>query len=450
MTEALLSVGIDIGTTTTQLVLSRLTLENRAAPFTVPDVQITEKEILYRSDIHFTPLRSPTVIDTAGVREIVAAEYAKSGVDKSAIQTGAVIITGETARKENAREVLQELSGFAGDFVVATAGPELESLLAGAGSGAEEYSRSHGQTVLHFDIGGGTANLVLYERGDPVATGCLNVGGRLVKLQKGEVVYCSPVLKGLWSPSDGMDALISLLVRTLENVLTDPDAIAPQLCTIPLPKLPQHIDKLSFSGGVADLIEPQRPVDDFAYGDIGVLLGRGIRRSLLWQHDRIPPRETIRATVVGAGSHSTRLSGSTITYHEARFPYGNLPVVKLEPREEALSPEALAAVIEKKRSRFSVPVTVLALTGEQDPRFDTLQRLAEGIHRAYAPTDALVIAVEADMGKALGQALLTRRRGELVCLDGIRLRNGSYLDIGWPVAGGEALPVVIKTLIFDG
>ena len=119
--EQLLSVGIDIGTTTTQLVFSRLTVKNSASEFTVPRFSITEKEILYRSAIHFTPLLSDSVIDAEGVRCIAEKEYALSGFRPQDIQTGAVIITGETARKENAREVLSALSGFAGDFVVATA-----------------------------------------------------------------------------------------------------------------------------------------------------------------------------------------------------------------------------------------------------------------------------------------------------------------------------------------
>ena len=138
--EQLLSVGIDIGTTTTQLVFSRLTVENAASDFTVPEFSITEKEILFRSAIHFTPLLSDTVIDTEGVRQIVEEEYAASGFAREDIQTGAVIITGETARKENAAQVLSALSGFAGDFVVATAGPALESILAGKGSGAQRHS----------------------------------------------------------------------------------------------------------------------------------------------------------------------------------------------------------------------------------------------------------------------------------------------------------------------
>ena len=101
MAEQLLSVGIDIGTSTTQLVISRLTLENRANPFSVPRVAIAGREVLYRSGIHFTPLLSDTVIDAQGVRAIVEEEYRKSGFNKGEIATGAVIITGETARKRN-------------------------------------------------------------------------------------------------------------------------------------------------------------------------------------------------------------------------------------------------------------------------------------------------------------------------------------------------------------
>ena len=141
--SSILSVGIDIGTTTTQLIFSRLTIQNEGTAYSVPRFAITEKEILYRSRIHFTPLLSDTVIDAEGVRKIIDAEYTASGFDRTDIQTGAIIITGETARKENARDVLSALSGYAGDFVVATAGPALESVLAGKGSGSQDYSESH-------------------------------------------------------------------------------------------------------------------------------------------------------------------------------------------------------------------------------------------------------------------------------------------------------------------
>ena len=456
--ERLLSVGIDLGTSTTQLVFSCLQLKNAAAPFAVPDVQITEKEILYQSDIHFTPLLSDTVIDADAVRQLVAAEYEKAHIEKSQVDTGAVIITGETARKDNAREVLSALSGFAGDFVVATAGPDLESVLAGAGAGADAFSRRHHCSVLHFDIGGGTTNMALYESGELKATGCLNVGGRLIKVQNGKITYLSPVLQELCELSAGQPAteetlapVVSLLVQALEDMAFGRgEKIPHSLRTTPLMELPETIDCFSFSGGVADLIYTDAPPPTFSYGDIGVLLGQAIRRSGLLQHRCMVPEQTIRATVVGAGSHSTRLSGSTITFRDASFPYRNLPVLALTEAEQSAPAEAIV----RKRSWFhqsGQDTVVLFLPGFVSPTFAQIQQLAEAIVYAAQDLQPLLICVEADMGKALGQAILSHNpQRELVCLDGIRLTQGAYLDIGRPVAGGTALPVVVKTLIFDG
>ncbi len=165
-----MSVGIDLGTSTTQVILSRLRLENSAGAFAVPRVEIVDKEVVYRSPVHFTPLVSDTRLDGAKIREIVEQEYRAAGVTPDMLQTGAVIITGETARKENAREVLEALAGLAGDFVVATAGPDLESVLAARGAGADKLSERERCCLLHYDIGGGTSNLALLDRGKLLST----------------------------------------------------------------------------------------------------------------------------------------------------------------------------------------------------------------------------------------------------------------------------------------
>ena len=52
----MLSVGLDVGTTSTQMVVSRLRVRNKASGFAVPDMEITDREILYQSPVHFTPL----------------------------------------------------------------------------------------------------------------------------------------------------------------------------------------------------------------------------------------------------------------------------------------------------------------------------------------------------------------------------------------------------------
>ena len=48
MSERLLSVGLDVGTTSTQLVVSELLIENRASGFAVPEMEITERTIRYQ------------------------------------------------------------------------------------------------------------------------------------------------------------------------------------------------------------------------------------------------------------------------------------------------------------------------------------------------------------------------------------------------------------------
>ena len=130
-----------MGTTTTQLIVSKLQVQNQASSFAVPELQITDRQVVYTSPVYFTPLIGQDLVDGEGVARLVKEEYQKAGITPEQVDTGAVIITGETSRKENARAVLEGLSTLAGDFVVATAGPDLESVLAAKGAGAAELSR---------------------------------------------------------------------------------------------------------------------------------------------------------------------------------------------------------------------------------------------------------------------------------------------------------------------
>lgn len=455
--QKLLSVGIDIGTTTTQLIFSRLTIENRASSFSVPQISITGKEIVFQSAVHFTPLLDSRHIDAAGVRKIVRQEYAAAGVSPDEVETGAVIITGETARKENADVVLSTLAGFAGNFVVATAGPALESILAGKGAGCGELSQQRRQPVLNLDIGGGTTNMALFDDGQVTDTGCLNVGGRLVRYNNlHQVDYISPVIApfcplqlGQTVAETDLQPLARLLAQVLEQALglREPDTLG-QFITDKNITLSGAFPLLCFSGGVADTIENSLPWD--AFGDLGVLLGREIRASRLFDHPVVPARQTIRATVIGAGSHSTDLSGSTIFYRQMEFPLKNLPVISLNRQEEAMPPDQLAAQVRQKAARHPDEQVVLALDGHSCDSFAALQRLGEGIAQGLAGQATVIVAARADVGKALGQTLARHLPGRgLVCIDSVPLDEGMYLDIGNPVAGGQVLPVVIKTLILS-
>ncbi|MBP2644131.1 MAG: hypothetical protein H6Q67_2018, partial [Firmicutes bacterium] len=168
--QTMTSVGIDIGTTTTQLVISRLTLENTASAALIPRVEITDKEVIHRSQIYSTPLLNHDLVNAAEVSRIVEMEYRQAGVAFQDIDTGAVIITGETAKKENAKAILEALADFAGDFVVATAGPNLESVYAGKGSGAAAFSVERHQIIVNIDVGGGTSNYAVFQEGQAIDT----------------------------------------------------------------------------------------------------------------------------------------------------------------------------------------------------------------------------------------------------------------------------------------
>ena len=453
MAEILRSVGLDVGTTSTQMILSELTVENRASGFSVPEMEIADRKILYKSDVHFTPLKGESLVDGDGLRRLVEREYHMAGIRPEAVDTGAIIITGETSRKENAREVLSALSDFAGDFVVATAGPDLESVLAAKGAGAVDYSRRTGKTVLHMDIGGGTSNLALIRDGKIEKTGCLNVGGRLVKLDgEGRLLYVSPVLKGIWEFELGkrigepdLERLARILNETLEMAagLRLPTALLEQLTTAETQSLPLAPKEegmvLSFSGGVADCIAHSFLWQE--YGDLGPLLGKAIRMGRLCENAYMLGTETIRATVIGAGCHSTQLSGSTVFHQNLEFPLKNIPVVTLEAEQQVDIPRVLPPLLQRQEGRC-----VIAMPGLSAPGFREVAVLARQI-AAAVPAGEVLLCLQQDMAKALGQALASvlGPTAKILCIDRVKVGEESYLDIGAPV--GPAMPVVVKTLV---
>ena len=499
----LLSVGLDVGTTTTQLVVSELTVENRGSAFSVPEMVIADRAVRYRSPVIFTPQLSGQLVDGQAIAQWVSEQYTAAGITKSQVDTGAVIITGETSRKENAREVLNALSGFAGDFVVATAGPDLESVLAAKGAGATDYSGKTGKSVLHIDIGGGTSNFAYIENGDVMATGCLNVGGRLLTFdENGKVTYKSPVLEGICGIQVGerpdlsqLEALAETLTSALEMAagLREPTDLIATLTTAETQNkwLCPKGEVISFSGGVADCIadkaslvqrevaersevggidnppplrgapftqggfayrchcEPVRtlawqsagPFDDrnlFAYGDLGVLLGRAIGKSRLCQGEYRLGDHTVGATVMGAGCHSVQLSGSTVFYENVTLPRKNLPVAVLK------NPVTEQSVRQAYREGEQ---TVLYLPGEQVLSYAEVRQLA-GVVGKGSQDKEIFLCLQADMAKALGHAIALQFPDRpCLCIDRVILGAESYLDIGLPV--GPALPVVAKTLILS-
>lgn len=480
MSEFLLSVGIDLGTTTTQLIFSRLEMENTASAASIPRIKIVDKKIIYRSDIYFTPLLDRSVIDVAKVREIVEKEYKKAGITPAELSAGAVIITGETARKENSEAVLRTLSGLAGDFVVATAGSDLESIIAGRGAGTAALSKkTFGKPLVNLDIGGGTTNIAVFLEGDPVDTSCLDIGGRQIILEPNtlKLTYVAEKVRALaqrmrLNLEEGRQAALSeltavcrrlaeIMAQSLGLVEGPPEDVEPFYTAHPL-KQKWLYGGMTFSGGVADFIykdyDPGKP---FPYGDIGPLLGHCLRECQPFKKvELLTPQETIRATVVGAGSNTMEISGSTIAISQADIlPIKNIPILKLTDDDESGNYRYFSSRLAEKVSWFkeensdAYQTIAVAFKGILDPTFDQVKFLSakviEGMSDYLRTNNLLILALDRDMAKSLGNALMNALpKKKIICLDTIKVENGDYIDIGLPLAKGRVLPVVVKTLVF--
>lgn len=472
--DHILSVGIDIGTSTTSMVVSKLAVANTASSFTAPRVAITGAEIVYRGEIYATPQAAGNRIDIDAVAALLEREYQRAGITPADVQTGAVIITGESSRKENAALATERMSNLAGEFVVASAGPDLESIIAAKGAGAQDYSRELACTVANFDVGGGTTNIAIFNCGDLVDKACWDIGGRLLRVdERGAITYLSPRME-IVASEVGADLRVGAPARVDEirrvtdrmaQLLAESVGLSPRtdLCDrVRTPEgsdlaLEHPIDCVMFSGGVSTYV--YEPTEDwFRHGDIGPILAASIREGLLARSARLlTPRETIRATVVGAGSYTTTVSGSTISYSDEHlFPMKNLPAFFPTARAERAAMEGAGEELYQEAAWYlgesAAENLIFCFKRTERPTYTQVCALADALVRAQEaiPADKpLLVLVEQDYAKVLGQCIRRRSRDRpVICIDSIQAVEGDYLDLGRPLMDGLAIPVVVKTLIF--
>jgi len=481
--ETILSIGIDIGTSTTSLVMSRFLFENTASQFTIPRISIIEKKVMYRSKIYFTPFRSDGLIDIEKLKEILSIEYKLAGITPKDIETGAVIITGESARKENAELVTETMSKLAGDFVVASAGPDLESIIAGKGSGAFQFSIDNHCSIANLDIGGGTTNIALFESGEIIAKGCFNIGGRLITYDNDQkVTYISPQLKpvieALGVPirlaakisGENIEKICDAMTDVLLSVVTGNNSKfstfleTKESTQIKLESMPDYV---CFSGGVGEAIYTPGE-SPYQYNDIGIFLARSISKSKLFtDFKKYKAKEAIRATVIGAGTYTTTVSGSTISFSEDMiFPLKNLPVFVVEEAIEKECAEGVAAAYKKECKWFleqtNAKKILFCFRKIRNPSYNEVSNiakvLAETAENFLEEHIPLLVLTENDFAKSLGQVLhrfagkaapLAKAGRKIVCIDGIKANSNDYVDIGKPLMNGIAIPVVVKTLVFE-
>jgi ethanolamine utilization protein EutA len=474
------SIGIDIGTTTTQIIISDLTVKNISSGTLVPKIEITKKEVTYKSKIYFTPLKNTFLVDEEKVNDIIENEYLKAGVSPGDINTGAVIITGETAKKENAKKISLKISNLAGDFVVAAAGGNLESIIAGKGSGAAEYSRKNYCTVANIDIGGGTSNIAVFQNGKAIDCCCLNVGGRIIEIDREtkKVRYIAEPMERILedlrlniNPGDSInigtldkitEKMVNILMECLFNKklsrLTRDLLMSNSLCHS------YTLDCIMISGGVSDYVYNRRKCsmsiyDILKYEDIGPLFGCKIMKKLNSSKIEVKkPCETIRATVIGAGVQIIGISGSTIYVNNDILPLKNVPVIKPFGSAIPKKSEDISSIIEKHMEKFFcgdyMDNIAIAVPREEYLSFSDINILAEGIIKGFRNIiksgKPLIVIMEQDYAKVLGQtfrALLPNT--DIICIDQLQVDEGNYVDIGKFIPSGEVVPVAIKTLVFQ-
>lgn len=473
MSETIQTVGIDIGTTTTSLVLAQLTIQNTTGFSNLPHIQIINKQITYRSPIIFTPFSSSVHIDGSALQTFVSAQYRYAKVDKRQIKMGAVIMTGETARKQNAAEILQSLSQFAGNFVGATAGPRLESLIAGKGANHSLLREKPELPIINLDIGGGTTNLAYFKDGKCSNTACLDVGGRLIKLDhRHKITYVAPKLQEIISKLNlplklgstatpaGLAPIITELVKTIEKLIGF-NLSSPFYDLLETDPLIAPIDKsavVSISGGISDCLFSKLPQDPFRYGDIGILLGHALKNSALFKSRHvIYPSETIGATVIGAGSQTVTISGSTINYSHEVLPLRNVPVIKLTHALSDSTTTELTSFINHKLALYqTTTLTSIGISlSHINPDFQSISKeaglLSKVLRNVVQLNVPIVILMTKDLALFFGNCFREHipKNYPLVCLDTVSIQDSDYLDIGQPIASGQALPLIIKTLAFE-
>ena len=472
---ALTTVGIDIGSSGTQVIFSRVHLRRLAEDLT-SRYYVVARETLFQSQVTLTPYQSEERIDDLKLGAIIDDAYVAAGLPPDKIDTGVVILTGEALRRENAQRIAAILSENGGEFVTATAGHHMEAMLAAYGSGAARVSSDQAKRILNVDIGGGTTKLGLVENGKVIATAAIHIGGRLQVVEQGQIVRLDPAGKHhaaragfAWQRGDIVDtAELHRVAEAMADALVAairmrplPSDIARLYLTDPIADL-GRIDAAMFSGGVAEYIYQR---EDRDFGDLGRCLGNAVRvridgGALPWPV--LPAGECIRATALGASEYSVQLSGNTsyISAPAKLLPRRNLQVL-LPPfiAAERIDPDELASAIRNHIIAFDLDNTdrdiALALRWSGAPSHPRLLAFAEGIKRGLADRIAkglpLYIMLDGDVAHTLGHLLRDECHigSDLLVIDGVVLWDFDYIDLGRIRMPSYTVPVTIKSLVFS-
>lgn len=456
------SIGVDIGSSTAHMMFSRITLERLDTRYIV-----SNREVIYASDIFLTPYADNHDIDTEKLSEFIDREYAKSGIRREDVDTGALILTGVAVRRRNARAIGELFAGEAGKFVSVSAGDSLETIMAAHGSGAVEASRG-GKRILNIDVGGGTTKLGVCENGEVRDLTAIEAGARLVAIDTAGKITRLEQFGALALGADFQvgDELSDASKREMAELLADRifQAIDGNLATR-YRRLEQlapvsDLDGIIVSGGVSEYFYGHSHSE---FGDIGPALATALRQRIERRGLKVlPHRDGIRATVVGASQYTVQVSGSTVFLDPITvLPLKNIATIRPElDLQEEISSEEVAKAIALQLALYNLEKTdqpvAVALRWQGSASYSRLDALTRGLVHGMLPLlekgHPLIIVTDGDFGGLLGMHC---RENELtsnpiVSIDGIDLEAFDFIDIGEILKATGSVPVVIKSLIFPG
>lgn len=465
----LVTVGVDIGSSTTHLVFSRLLLERLDNRYVV-----AEREVTHESDVLLTPYVDAQTLDGDALRAFFEGQYAQAGVQPEQIDTGALIMTGVAVRRRNARIIADVFAQLAGRFVAVSAGDALETRLAAFGSGAAARSIRDGRRVMNIDIGGGTCKIAVCEDGDVQALTAIDIGarilafdaqGRLTRIEEAARPLAReanlPLAMGEIPDPAGVERLVEAMADHLFAALQGGEPAAGTAELLRLEPLPagRRPDAVSFSGGVAEYIYGRESRN---HGDLGPGLAKAVRRRMeRWGPTIEHAEQGIRATVVGASQYTVQVSGSTIFVEPAAvLPLRNLPVLtpRLPLQHDELVAEDIAAAVREALRQFDASTEgqpqALFYRWEGSATFGRLDAFCRGVAAGLAQHIGsglpLVLVGEGDVGGLVGIHAHSELRlpCAVVSIDGVTLQAFDFIDIGSLLDTSGAVPVVIKSLVF--
>ena len=468
-TLQLTSVGVDIGSSTSHLVFSRLELTLEGSRY-----RVTKREILNESDILLTPYVDDTRIDVEALEAFINQQYKKAKIRREEVDTGALILTGVAVRRRNARAIGELFAQEAGKFVAVSAGDGLEATMAAHGSGAVAHSGKIGGVVLNVDIGGGTSKFAVCNNGRVQEVSAIDIGARLIAFDKdGAVVRIEEagrkhagwagfsVELGQKIPEEKLREMSSGMIDKLFAMLKSEtlDESSKSLLRLPPLTYKGEIDCVMFSGGVSEFIYNRAKT---SFGDLGPQIAKEVhQRAADLGLFVMEPNARIRATVIGASQYTVQVSGNTIFIApDDAVPVRNVAVVAPEfpLNEDDFSKEAVRDAMLNALRRLDLlhgrqPVAV-AFHWEGSATFFRLQAfatgVAEGLKDIFAKGHPLVLVNDGDIGGIVGLHFQEELKLEnpIISIDGIALNDFDYIDIGALIPSSGAVPVVIKSLIF--